>query len=124
MKRWWRVGERWWRSLEEGSFLLSEPVGSAGTSGAPKEGMTVNRDQGEEGGRPPSPGPPEGGLPQAGGAGDTVGAGGGAGEGGLAPPEQEVVAPPVPRSDQEAIDSFPTQKLTKLDELISNPRYI
>ena len=33
-------------------------------------------------------------------------------------------SPPAPQTDQELVDSFPVAKLTKLDELISNPRWV
>ena len=92
--------------------------------------MTVGREEGEDGQVPGPPGPPA--------AGGLVVQGGTAGEQGAtqpepapaataavaSPAEQEVaaVAAKSPMTDQEAIDSFPTAKLTKLDELISNPR--
>jgi len=42
------------------------------------------------------------------------------------PPSPPVAAPspPAPQTDQEMVDSFPVAKLTKLDELISNPRWV
>ena len=92
--------------------------------------MTVGREEGEDGQVPGPPGPPAaGGLP--------VVQGGTAGEQGATQPEpapaataavaspaeqETVAAAKSPMTDQEAIDSFPTAKLTKLDELISNPR--
>ena len=40
-------------------------------------------------------------------------------------PEEEVEAPPEPEPDPEAlIAAFPIAKLTKLEELISNPRWV
>ena len=42
-------------------------------------------------------------------------------EGPPAPPPG--VASPASYTDQELLDNFPVAKLTKLDELISNPRY-
>ena len=40
------------------------------------------------------------------------------------PPAQPPgVASPASYTDQELLDNFPVAKLTKLDELISNPRY-
>lgn len=91
--------------------------------------MTVNREAGEGApmGRPPSPGVSEG-PPAAGGGG---GGAGGQDQQQEAPSTSTVVeqdqqqqqdVPPCARTDQEAVDTFPTAKLTKLDELISNPR--
>ena len=41
-------------------------------------------------------------------------------------PETEPPPPPVPtvQTDQELIENFPVVKLNKLDELISNPRWV
>ena len=39
-----------------------------------------------------------------------------------APAQPPGVATPASYTDQELLDNFPVAKLTKLDELISNPR--
>ena len=41
------------------------------------------------------------------------------------PPNSDSDPEPGPKmTDQDAVDAFPVGKLTKLDELISNPRYV
>ena len=42
------------------------------------------------------------------------------------PPPAPAPVPPVPpvQTDQELIENFPVAKLNKLDELISNPRWV
>ena len=81
--------------------------------------MTVGREEGEEGQVPGPPGPPAaGGVVQGG----TEQSAQSEAPAIASPAEQETAAAKIPMTDQEAIDSFPTAKLNKLDELISNPR--
>ena len=85
--------------------------------------MTVGREEGEEG--PPAGPPVAGGLVVGGTAEHGAQSEAPATEAAAAPPaEQETAAAKRPMTDQEAIDSFPTAKLNKLDELISNPRWV
>ena len=74
--------------------------------------MTVGREEGEE--------VPSG--PQAPSAGGTET--GSEGSAHAVAPSEDAAASKSPLTDQECIDSFPTAKLNKLDELISNPRYV
>ena len=85
--------------------------------------MTVGREEGEEGQVPGPPGPPAAGGLVVGGTAEQ-GAQSEAPAAVAPPAEQEAAAAKGPMTDQEAIDSFPTAKLNKLDELISNPRWV
>ena len=68
--------------------------------------------------------PADGGGEVQGGAGDG-GSAGESGDGGDQQPAPAPAPPPsAPLTDQELVDSFPVAKLTKLDELISNPRWV
>ena len=85
--------------------------------------MTVGREEGEEGQVPGPPGPPAAGGLVVGGTAEQGAQSEAPATAAVAPPaDQEAAASKSPMTDQEAIDSFPTAKLNKLDELISNPR--
>ena len=87
--------------------------------------MTVGREEGEEGQVPGPPGPPAAGGLVVGGTAEQGAQAEAPATAVVGPPaEQEAAAAKGPMTDQEAIDSFPTAKLTKLDELISNPRWV
>ena len=87
--------------------------------------MTVGREEGEEGQVPGPPGPPAAGGLVVGGTAEQGAQSDAPATAAVAPPaEQEAAAAKSPMTDQEAIDSFPTAKLNKLDELISNPRWV